>query len=447
MQRMLDNNSRETIVPEVLLALVKDSRYIELCQSLLTDVLSPFSSNLKHPDTTLCAASILYATTVVLRTGRSLGMEACGLSFQQKKWHSWSALVMTALWVHALKRWSSNINNTSSRMASVEDDNSSVINENNNGDTSSPFPIGLNHLGSQEESLRGDARRRFHQEQQQAMRLRASQLEGDADQSGNNSTQQQRTTTSNNTTPNTAETSLLSVARWKKRVFESLRSLVVPRGPHVISDPNFNDDTLLSQDGQNQQQRSDGSLTLAVTWALRLHLALFAMGGKYPTWLHRVWGLSITQQERGRLAERPSTIRSVGMVIVLQGVATLFQKVTIRTIDFWMKKQQYRRRGWRLSSVRQMREQTPRVQHALQENTEDESPVIPTPSITCGICRGKRSYPAAPVSCGHVFCWKCVYHWVSTVRPECPLCRSACRPQDLIALHQYAPHEQENTLS
>jgi peroxin-10 len=40
--------------------------------------------------------------------------------------------------------------------------------------------------------------------------------------------------------------------------------------------------------------------------------------------------------------------------------------------------------------------------------------------------------------CGHVFCWKCLQQWVSS-RGECPLCRTACLPQDILALHSYTP--------
>jgi peroxin-10 len=48
-----------------------------------------------------------------------------------------------------------------------------------------------------------------------------------------------------------------------------------------------------------------------------------------------------------------------------------------------------------------------------------------------------RHHPAAPSSCGHVFCWNCLMQWVSTVRPQCPLCRAPCRPQDVLPLYNY----------
>jgi hypothetical protein len=60
-------------------------------------------------------------------------------------------------------------------------------------------------------------------------------------------------------------------------------------------------------------------------------------------------------------------------------------------------------------------------------------------SVVCVICRTERRHPAAPASCGHVCCWACLNEWVSNVRPECPLCRAPCRPENIIALHHYEP--------
>mmetsp|Transcript_11648 Transcript_11648/g.22603 ORF Transcript_11648/g.22603 Transcript_11648/m.22603 type:complete len:116 (+) Transcript_11648:1666-2013(+) len=59
-------------------------------------------------------------------------------------------------------------------------------------------------------------------------------------------------------------------------------------------------------------------------------------------------------------------------------------------------------------------------------------------SHSCGVCLNERINPAAPTSCGHVFCWNCILHWVSNVRAECPLCRAKTRPQDIICLYNYS---------
>lgn len=38
-------------------------------------------------------------------------------------------------------------------------------------------------------------------------------------------------------------------------------------------------------------------------------------------------------------------------------------------------------------------------------------------------------------TCGHLFCWRCLYRWVSE-HPECPICREACPPGCLYCLYQ-----------
>mmetsp|Transcript_17752 Transcript_17752/g.21704 ORF Transcript_17752/g.21704 Transcript_17752/m.21704 type:complete len:127 (+) Transcript_17752:29-409(+) len=60
-------------------------------------------------------------------------------------------------------------------------------------------------------------------------------------------------------------------------------------------------------------------------------------------------------------------------------------------------------------------------------------------TIQCAICMSSREHPAASTTCGHVFCWNCIQHWIATVRPECPLCRSPTKAQDVIALYNYTP--------
>jgi Ring finger domain len=152
-------------------------------------------------------------------------------------------------------------------------------------------------------------------------------------------------------------------------------------------------------------------------WILRLHLAHYCLTGRYPTWVHCVWDLSLQRNQSTRISDPPNSHPLVAKLILIQAGATLAQSFARRFASYMASKQ--------IASTRE--------QHELCGPTNLLSLQL------CGICRMPRIHSAIPSSCGHVFCWTCLYQWVSTVRPKCPLCRSACRPQDIVALYNYAP--------
>jgi len=427
--------------------------------------------------------------------------------------------VLSALWMHAMKRWatttssSNNNNNTSNlqnwriprpvgtnnhasernnhndgwfshRHAQAQNNNNNRTTTLSNFSTSTTWLSAEDRDSSEEERLRGDARRRFHQQQRQAMLDRAAQATTHPEQS----TPPERRPTNATTNSQPQPYQMLFPQRWRQKLKDQVKSLIqalsVPRGPHVIADPNYNEDTYE---------------TTLWMWLIKLHLAWFVMNsgggggesskyGQYPTWMHRLWKLSMISNGDGpsRVAERPASVRVVGLLIFVQGTATLVRTLTIRTVEFWMKRQQQSRLQRRRIGEQQPQPyrpstflgqlfgrstllpspssssspEIPRVLHAqvVDEDEEEEeedgdevTSVMTTRTsnnmtttssssvVTCGICSNHRTFPAASVTCGHVFCWKCLYHWVSSVRPECPLCRSSCRPQDLMALHHYTP--------
>lgn len=56
-------------------------------------------------------------------------------------------------------------------------------------------------------------------------------------------------------------------------------------------------------------------------------------------------------------------------------------------------------------------------------------------TLGCHICKERPSEPVA-TSCGHVFCWPCIYTWIGEIETPCPVCRNLLlRHHDIISLY------------
>lgn len=200
-----------------------------------------------------------------------------------------------------------------------------------------------------------------------------------------------------------------------------------------------------------------------------MHLVHFLLTGKYPTLLHRIFGLKprreksiidTTSKTKPRITvlDRPSTNRGIAIIILLQVVTSV-----VRNSSNWFAEKVAKYLEARASEDRTSRNQKNNAQltrarlrknldtifgntspefeekHTVSEGTVDSSKGDKKTTILCTICRLERKHPACPTSCGHVCCWNCLIQWVSTVRPECPICRAPCSPRDVLPLHNYEP--------
>ena len=250
------------------------------------------------------------------------------------------------------------------------------------------------------------------------------------------------------------------------------------------------DRSLPRGDGISDSDLVADSRANLIGWIVRLNLALFYLNGRYPTLAHRVAGVRMIGSGPGDncsseggvgglggsvspgLTDRPS-YRIVGVLVMAEAGAALvgaFRRALVEVAHAWQIRRASRSsRGGASSTAASVargaaaveRERTlalverrvpsvlshERSRQAVGREGEENGDPRPAGAVdscssatsrsTCGICLQKRDSPAAPTSCGHVFCWGCIQHWVSTVRPECPLCRAPARPQDILPLYNY----------
>jgi len=274
-----------------------------------------------------------------------------------------------------------------------------------------------------------------------------------------------------------------------------IATLTLPTAAHTISrnhraaDSDNTDNANRLRDEEQLEAQADGRASL-VRWMLRLHLALFYLNGRYPTLAHRLAGVRVTSDAAiggagsgggapgsaramssgaqglvsPAIADRPS-YRLVGALILLEAGAALTGALNRLLVE--MVHRLELRRAARRSRTSHSSAVTADAAAAgiadqrsrLLDRVEQRAPSVLTyeeqkrasgsiervhtqpssaaASSSCGICMHDRQHPAAPTSCGHVFCWGCIVHWSTRVRPECPLCRAPAKPQDIVALYNY----------
>jgi peroxin-10 len=374
MNPQAQENSESNVVPESLLALAKDTRYVEECKMLLLQVLRSVlperREDLLDRDAWYLSV-VLYNFLVVLRKGRTLGMEICGLRYPGEiaRWKVVAASLATASSTYALHRATADIEDSS---------------------------------GPGTESLRGTQRRQIYENQRQAMLRRANSTSDVVSSPMRNAGQEQ---------VSSAPSSI------RKRIRELIRKLLQSIVTAVSSSSRI--------EGPHAPVETQQRTLTAGIWLLRLHLAYYCLTGNYPSWTHRLVGHTVEEDGSKRLVSRPNNFRVVGILILAQATGTAIQTISQQLTHWWIDR-----------SPSTLSPPTPSIK--FEGYSSSTSSPSSDQSGTCAICQQIRKHPACPTVCGHVFCWKCLQQWVSS-KGECPLCRTTCRPQDILALHSYTP--------
>jgi peroxin-10 len=201
-------------------------------------------------------------------------------------------------------------------------------------------------------------------------------------------------------------------------------------------------------------------------YLFRLHLALFFFNSKYVSLLHRLTGISYRQktapgESNSKKTNYPS-YKLIASLIALEGVLELGEvaaKLSVKEWDMlchWLDLYCFRHSRQRIVTVQQHRpvqtmlddfipglnkSKEPQLETRQQITSLRQTQPIVVVSATrnsCGVCLNICETPAgAATRCGHVFCWKCILNWTVNVRPECPLCRAICAPQEVLALYNW----------
>jgi len=222
-----------------------------------------------------------------------------------------------------------------------------------------------------------------------------------------------------------------------------------------------------------------------IKWFLKLHLAMFYWNGMYPTIAHRLARIKLRDDVApyssplgssssyspmsGRIVANRPTYKPIAVMILFQAFAALAQTTAEASIEVahsiqvsffrWRRRRRLQSQRYSQSNRRSLlehnstnseraeyldliEERVPGIESAKccstvktkkKKRRTDTSDII----HPCGVCLNERVNPAAPLGCGHVFCWNCILHWVSNVRAECPLCRAPTKPQSIIPLYNY----------
>lgn len=390
----------ENIVPDSLLALSKDERYISHISSLISKCFTSSDDEEQETVSTFMPEINLLARTIfasyVVREKSSIGLSYMGLGYNVESRVLYFYGILFCFAPYFVERTGANgwkdMKDMLARFYSTAETKSNVKKD--------------------REKLKGQERRKAFEES----RRRMLEAGGSKHQ--------------NLVLSKTIETRHVGRPKLIDRICQLFWKVMqkmamvdmansVAFGSHGSQTDNTNHQNSLNSATSNK-------LSNILAWILRLHIALFYASGKYPNLIHRISGLQVEKMSSNFdiVSQRPD-FKIISLMIFTQLGAKIVKSLTKILI------QQYLERSIRLQQSKQS------IEAVVPSANSHSSPTFSSKPSNCGICMHTRKYPAAPTGCGHVFCWGCLQHFISTVRPECPLCRCATRPQEIILLQNY----------
>ena len=77
-----------------------------------------------------------------------------------------------------------------------------------------------------------------------------------------------------------------------------------------------------------------------------------------------------------------------------------------------------------------------------QEHHKTEEELVH--NFECNICYGICQEPIV-TTCGHLYCWPCIYQWVNTNRTylTCPVCKNGISENRLIPIYSKVEHQRK----
>jgi Ring finger domain len=383
-------------IPQVCLALAKDSRYLAHSELLLMQMLKGWNVPMSVSVQKLLATILLYSPLLLVSSSSSrrhsttrttYGMEACGVDFASAaagEIISRRKLAIASIGLAAFYAYAESymVQQESRRSTSISNDN----------DNNKNF-----------EALKGKSRRNAYERQREKMmqggtRLRNSRssVVGQS-QCNSDSSLRER---------------LQSLPSSALRLFISAYKTVSATspgfgGPHMRAGDESWDDTPPS----------------TVLWLIRLHSALYLIKGKYPTLLHRLVNIQLrNSQSRSKAGANAQQSEYAMMGLLLASFSfVVLLKIAAKSL--------FERVGSsRASSSSSLLADSTTVSASAHSEVAARS---------CMICGAERRHPSCSVHCGHVFCWNCLHSWIQTRTKGCPLCKTPCSTHDVVYLRNY----------